>query len=250
MGYECPSRTRCLHLVASAGRSQRQPQSWSGIDGAIRRIPLGVRTCAIYARVSTSDKGQNPENQVQELRRFAATQGWTVAEEFVDLESGASSQRARFNAMLSAASRRTFDVLLFWSLDRFSREGALKTLHTLNLLSCWKVAYRSFTEPYLDSAGVFSDAIIALLATLAKQERVRMRERVSAGLDRARREGRRLGRPPKVFNRGRVLELRELGRSWNEIARELGISPTGARRAWRAAQTPPAENLAEEFQEK
>ena len=207
-------------------------------------------TCAIYARVSTSDKGQNPENQLQELRRFAATQGWAVVEEFVDHESGGNSQRAGFTAMRSLASRHGFDVLLFWSLDRLSREGALKTLETLNELSSWKVAYRSYTEPYLDSAGVFSEAIIAILATLAKQERVRIQERVTAGLRRARAEGKRLGRPPRVFNRGRVLELRERGRSWNAIGKELGISPTGARRAWRAAQVPPAENLAAEDHQK
>jgi len=120
----------------------------------------------------------------------------------------------------------------------------------LNQLSSWQVAYRSYAEPYLDSAGVFSDAIIALLATLAKQERVRIQERVTAGLNRARREGRRLGRPPKVFNRDRVLELRERGRSWSEINGELGISPTGARRAWRAAQLRLAENLVQEEGEK
>ena len=162
-------------------------------------------TCAIYARVSTSDKGQNPENQLQELRRFAATQGWAVVEEFVDHESGGSSERAGFNAMLSLASRHGFDVLLFWSLDRLSREGALKTLETLNKLSTGRVAYRSFTEPYLDSAGVFSEAIIAIVAILAKQERVRMQERVTAGLRRARAEGKRLGCPHRVFNRGQVL---------------------------------------------
>ena len=199
-------------------------------------------TCAIYARVSTSDKGQNPENQLQELRRFAATQGWAVVEEFVDHESGGSSQRAGFSAMHSLASRHGFDVLLFWSLDRLSREGALKTLETLNELSSWKVAYRSYTEPYLDSAGVFSEAIIAILATLAKQERVRIQERVTAGLRRARAEGKRLGRPPRVFNRGRLLELRKRDRPWSAIGKELGISPTSARRAWLAAQVPPTEN--------
>ena len=72
-------------------------------------------------------------------------------------------------------------------------------------MSLWRVAYRSFTEPYLDSAGVFSEAIIAIVAILAKQERVRMQERVTAGLRRARAEGKRLGCPHRVFNRGQVL---------------------------------------------
>lgn len=186
---------------------------------------------ALYARVSTDDKGQSTENQLVELRRFAAAQGWGLANEYVDHESGAKANRPQFCAMMNAASRREFDLLLFWSLDRLSREGALKTLQTLNQLTNWGVAYRSFTEPYLDSAGIFSDAIVALLATLAKQERVRLQERVRAGLVRARREGKVLGRRPKVFRRDRVVELRQAGWSWSRIAAELGVHVSAVRRA-------------------
>lgn len=200
---------------------------------------------ALYGRVSTDDKGQDPDNQLAELRRFAATQGWEVTGEFVDFESGAKSDRPQFQAMLKAASRREFDVLLFWSLDRLSREGALKTLQILDQLSRWGVAYRSFTESYLDSAGVFAEAIVALLATLAKQERLRLRERVKAGLDRAKRQGKLLGRPRKVFDRLRVLELRHHGLSWAAIAKELGVTPAAARRAYRGSSSGLAENLPE-----
>lgn len=150
---------------------------------------------APYARVSTTDKGQSPDNQLADLRRLTSAQGWTVTAEYVDHDSGSKVDRPQFKAMMSAASRREFDVLLFWSLDRLSREGALKTLQVLDQLTRWSVAYRSYTEPYLDSAGMFADAIVALLATLAKQERLRIQERGKAGLDRARREGKRLGRP-------------------------------------------------------
>lgn len=186
---------------------------------------------ALYARVSTDDKGQSTENQLAQLRRFAAAQGWVLANEYVDHESGAKANRPQFRAMMEAASRREFDVLLFWSLDRLSREGALKTLQTLTQLTDWGVAYRSFTEPYLDSAGIFSDAIVALLATLAKQERVRLQERVRAGLERARREGKRLGRRPTVFRRDRVIELRRAGWNWSRIAAELGVHVSAIRRA-------------------
>lgn len=190
-----------------------------------------TRLTALYARVSTSDKGQSPDNQLAGLRRFAAAQGWEVVTEYVDHESGSKADRPQFKAMLTAASRREFDVLLFWSLDRLSREGALKTLQVLDQLGKWGVAYRSYTEPYLDSAGMFADAIVALLATLAKQERLRIQERVKAGLDRARREGKRLGRPRKVLRRDRVIELRAAGWSWSRIADELGVHPSAVRRA-------------------
>src|SRR5580700_7209014 len=92
-------------------------------------------TIAIYARVSTKDKGQDTENQLAQLREFAAKQGWTVFREYVDRESGAKSDRLEFRQMFEDAGRRRFDMLLFWSLDRLSREGVLETLQHLNRLT-------------------------------------------------------------------------------------------------------------------
>src|SRR5258706_15178376 len=135
---------------------------------------------ALYARISTRDKGQDVENQLTQLREFAARQGWAVVHEFVDLESGSTADRAEFQAMFRAASQRRFDVLLFWSLDRLSREGVLETLQHLNRLASYGVNYRSFTEQYFDSCGIFKDAVIAIIATVAKQERVRISQRVNA----------------------------------------------------------------------
>src|SRR5262249_16214558 len=127
---------------------------------------------ALYGRISTRDKGQDTENQLRQLREFAARQGWTVVREFVDRETGSTSARAEFQAMFQNASRRKFDVLLFWSLDRLSREGVLETLQHLNRLTSYGVGYRSFTEQYFDSCGIFKDAVISILATVAKQERI------------------------------------------------------------------------------
>lgn len=78
--------------------------------------------------------------------------------------------------MLLHASQRKFDVLLFWALDRLTREGTLATLQYLERLTSYQVGYKSFTEPYLDSCGTFKDVVISLLATMAKQERIRMGE--------------------------------------------------------------------------
>src|SRR2546429_244115 len=104
---------------------------------------------AIYARVST-DKQDN-ENQLLQLRDFAAQQGWQVVREYVDYETGSKSERAEFKRMFEDASRRRFDLLLFWALDRLSREGVLETLQHLNRLTSYGVGYRSFTEQYFDS---------------------------------------------------------------------------------------------------
>ena len=132
---------------------------------------------AIYARVSTKDKGQDTENQLVQLRDFASKQGWQVVREFVDRETGSKSDRAELQAMFEAASQRKFDLLLFWALDRLSREGVLETLQHLNRLTSYGVGFRSFTEQYFDSCGIFKDHVISILATIAKQERIRLSER-------------------------------------------------------------------------
>jgi DNA invertase Pin-like site-specific DNA recombinase len=186
-------------------------------------------TIALYARVSTKDKGQDHENQLRQLRLFAEKQGWTIVREFVDHVTGKRSDREQFQAMFAAASKREFDTLLFWSLDRLSREGTVQTLNHLERLTSYGVDYRSFTEQYLDSTGIFKEAVIGILAAVAKQERIRLSERTIAGLERARAHGRIGGRPkaeddPILMRR--YQKLRDAGKSVRGIAGELGISPT------------------------
>ncbi len=115
--------------------------------------------------------------------------------------------------------------MLFWSLDRFSRECALATLNYLRELESYSVGFRSFTERYLDSTGVFKDAIIAILATLAKQESMRITERVKAGMERARAEHKHVGRPAidrKLRDRIKKLAARKMSKA--AIARKLRVS--------------------------
>lgn len=186
-------------------------------------------TVALYARVSTKDKGQDTENQLRQLRRFAEKQGWSIGQEYVDRATGKRSDREQFQKMLAAASRRDFDVLLFWSLDRLSREGTVETLNHLQRLTSYGVNYRSFTEQYLDSTGIFKEAVIGILAAVAKQERIRLSERTLAGLERARAAGRVGGRPKAEDNptfMRRYSKLKEAGKSVRSIASELRISPT------------------------
>lgn len=184
---------------------------------------------AIYARVSTNDGRQDAENQLRQLRVFAATQNWEIVHEYVDLASGKRSERVQFQKMFQTASRREFDVLLFWSLDRLSREGTVETLNHLQRLTSYGVQYRSFTEQYLDSTGIFKEAVIGILAAVAKQERVRLSERTIAGLQRAKAQGRVGGRPKAADNYKlvhRVETMRAEGRSIRQIAATVGASPT------------------------
>src|SRR5580658_2335910 len=165
---------------------------------------------AIYSRVSTSK--QEAENQLAQLRAFAASQGWSVKREFVDIATGKNSDREHFKALFKAASRREFELVLFWSLDRFSREGVLETLTYLQNLTHYGVGYRSFTEQYLDSCGMFREAVISILAVIAKQERVRLSERTIAGLQRARAHGRIGGRPRAACDPSEIARLKTDGK--------------------------------------
>jgi len=184
---------------------------------------------ALYARVSTRDKGQDAENQLRQLREFASTQGWTVVRSYVDQATGKHSDRDQFQQLFAAASKREFDILLFWSLDRLSREGTVETLNHLQRLTSYGVNYRSFTEQYLDSTGIFKEAVIGILAAIAKQERVRLSERTLAGLAKARASGRVGGRPKSEDSPSTVRKYRKLkakGFSIRGIAAEMSVSPS------------------------
>jgi DNA invertase Pin-like site-specific DNA recombinase len=190
---------------------------------------------AIYARVSTKNNGQDTENQLRELRRYCKTMGWTVSKVYVDQASGSKANRDQFMNLFKDAHQRKCDLVLFWALDRFSREGALETLKHLERLTSWGVAWKSYTEQYLDSAGIFKDAIISIMATLAKQERVKISERTIAGLATARAKGKQLGRPKKIFDRRKLLQKRRQGQSLGQLAKEFSLSRTHVARLTRRA---------------
>lgn len=151
----------------------------------------------------------------------------------MDYGSGGNGNRDQFRAMFDAATKRKFSVLLFFSLDRLSREGTLQTLQYLQRLTACGVGYKSLTEPYLDSMGGFSDVVISLLACIARQERLRISERTVAGLMRVRAEGKTLGRPRVVSNPSEVVALRRRGMTLTAIAAELGISESSVYRTLR-----------------
>jgi DNA invertase Pin-like site-specific DNA recombinase len=182
-----------------------------------------VKDIALYARVSLKGGRQETENQLGQLRRYVQKQGWKVTAEYEDLESGRTPNRPQFARLFEDARLRKFDLVLFWSLDRFSREGVLETLNHLQRLTHYGVDWKSYTEQYLDSLGPFRDAVLAILAAIAKQERVRISERTRAGLERARSQGKQLGRPRRVVDHRKILTLRKQGLSLRQIGAKLGI---------------------------
>ena len=181
---------------------------------------------AIYARVSTVD--QEPENQLQELRRYVEARTWATAE-YVDRGvSGAKDRRPALDRLLADAKRRRFDVLVCWRLDRLGRN--LKHLITLlDDLQALGVAFVSLAEG-IDATTPAGKLQMHILGAIAEFERERIRERVLAGLQRARQQGRRLGRPRAVVPLERIQRVRDLG--IQEAARALGVSASTVKR-WR-----------------
>ena len=114
--------------------------------------PPNQITAAIYARVSTTDKGQDVENQLAQLRRYARAQRWQIRE-FIDHASGKHSDRAQFKAMFEAASRREFTVVIVWALDRLTREGIGETFAHLKRLHGYGVQFESYSEPQFRTTG-------------------------------------------------------------------------------------------------
>lgn len=194
---------------------------------------------AIYARVSTKNKGQDTENQLAQLRKFCADSNWPIAQEFVDHVSGKHSDRQEFQRMFAAAARREFDIVVTWALDRLSREGVAQTFDHIKRLRGYGVEYVSFTEPHFRTTGPAGELMIAVAAWIAEQEHKRISERVRAGLERARKQGHIGGRRRLVLDYDRLAELDESGLTMREIAAEMGVSPAFVCRALKARQRLP-----------
>ena len=180
---------------------------------------------AYYLRVSM--EAQELENQRGEIMPFIDRRGWKLVHTFEDVMSGGKRERDRpgFAAMFKAAHQRKFDILVFWALDRVTREGTRATLNYLQRLESKGVDYVSYQEQWLDSTGPFKDVMISMFATLAKEERARISERTIAGLKVARDRGKRLGRPALSDETVRtVLALnRDAGIGARKIAKRTGF---------------------------
>jgi DNA invertase Pin-like site-specific DNA recombinase len=182
---------------------------------------------AIYARVSTNDKGQDPENQLRELRAWCANSGHTVTREYVDQETGqkGTDKRKQFAALFDDAAKRKFDVVLFWALDRFSREGMAQTIAHLQRLNSYGVSFHSYSEPHLATDNeLVRNILLALLASLAKVEAQKISERTKAGMARAKAKGIKVGRPKiGIEVRQQIAKRAATGQTPYAIAQALGI---------------------------
>jgi DNA invertase Pin-like site-specific DNA recombinase len=178
---------------------------------------------AIYARVSTTNNGQDPTMQTRELREYCDRRGWTVAGEYVDRGiSGAKDRRPELDRLMSDAHKRRFDVVAVWKFDRFARSVShlLRALDTFRVLG---IEFVSLSES-LDTATPAGRMVFTVLGAVAELERSLIAERVRAGLRNARAKGKRLGRPRVAVDAAQVARLRASGLSWPKVARELRVS--------------------------
>jgi len=182
---------------------------------------------AIYARVSRDDKGQDPENQLRELRAWCDTAGHTVVHEYIDHESGRKDAQGRkqFARLFEDAHKRKFDCVLFWALDRFTREGMVPTVMYLQRLAGCGVSFHSYTEPHLSTDNeLLRNILLAVMSSLAKVESQKIGERTRAGMARARAQGKRIGRPAlKAALRQKIAKQLGKGLSAYAVAKQLGI---------------------------
>jgi len=176
---------------------------------------------AAYARVSTSNNGQDPEVQLRELREYVARRGWKLAGEYVDVGiSGTKEKRPELDRLMADAHRRKFDAVVVWKFDRFARSVShlLRALETFKALG---IEFVSLSEQ-VDTSTPTGKMVFTVLGAVAELERSLIAERVRAGLRNARAKGKRLGRPRKAVDRARITRLRSKGASWRAISREMG----------------------------
>jgi DNA invertase Pin-like site-specific DNA recombinase len=153
---------------------------------------------ALYARVSTADKGQDPRVQTLELQEHCQRCGWSVTGEYVDVGiSGTKEKRPELDRLMADAHRRRFDAVLCWKFDRFARSVShlLRALETFRSLG---IDFISFSEQ-LDTSTPTGKMVFTVLGAVAELERSLIVERVRAGMRNARAKGKRIGRPPRTY---------------------------------------------------
>ena len=184
------------------------------MEGKTKRV-------GIYARVSSDD--QNPENQVGVLKEYARNRDWEIVGLFVETASGQDEHRPEFTRLMIAAKTRQIDVVLVWRFDRFSRStrGLLNALQEFESLGVDFVSY----EEQIDTTTAAGRMYFTVISAFAEHETNVLSERIKLGQARARREGKRIGRPPLSRETIRSIRaLHERGFSARKIAERLGVS--------------------------
>lgn len=204
----------------------------------------GTLRAALYARVSTTGRGQDVGLQLQELRQVASQRGWNVAGEYVDDGvSGTKTSRPALDRMLAEAQAGKLDIVAVWKLDRLGR-SLQHVLATLDQLNGNGVDFVSLRDAGLDSTTPAGRLFTAMIGAFAAFERDLIQERVVAGVRRAQAAGKHCGRPRKAVDLRPALALLNEGRGLKEVARILQLPRATLRRRLGEAGQWPVERAA------
>lgn len=178
---------------------------------------------ALYARVSTLDKGQDPETQLRPLREYAGRRGFKIQGEYVDTASGTTEERGQYRAMLDLARKRKLDVVLVWRYDRFAR-STQALVNALNEFQSLGVDFISYQEN-IDTTTPTGELIFHVMASLAQFESSLISQRVRAGMARAKAQGKHVARPALALSKQQAIySLFEQGVSMNQISKRINVA--------------------------
>ncbi len=189
-----------------------------------------MQKIGLYARVSTNN-GQDPESQLLALREYAAARKLTVFREYTDVISGSESSRPALNELMQDAKRRRIDAVVVWKFDRFARS----TSHLVTALETFEalgVDFISLSES-VDTSTPMGKMVFVVIGAVAELERSLIRERVILGIQRAKAQGKQLGRPRASIDLDKLRELHGAGLSHRQIADAMGTSHATVGRALR-----------------
>ena len=195
----------------------------------MQKIPSQPNRVALYARVSTSNHGQDVGLQIDELRQVATQRGWVVVGEYIDEGvSGSKESRPALDKLMKDVRGGKVDVVAVWRFDRFARSTqhliqALEEFRSLN------VSFFSLREQ-IDTTTPMGKAMFTIVAAISELERSIIKERVQAGVNRARAAGKHCGRPVVEMDLRPALALLNEGRALNETASILGVARNTLRR--------------------
>jgi DNA invertase Pin-like site-specific DNA recombinase len=194
---------------------------------------------AVYARVSTNN-GQNPEMQLEELRAYCKRRGWEIIGEYVDSGiSGTKEHRPALDRLLADCRKRKVDALVVYRYDRFAR-SLRQLVNALEEFSALGIEFVSLHEG-VDTSTPNGRLVFGIFASIAEFERELIRDRVRSGLVSARARGKHLGRPRVAVDPARIAALRRSGSSWAKIGEALGVGEGTVRRAFqKSAKNPSA----------
>lgn len=192
-------------------------------DESVPVTPSTGKRVALYARVSTKNKDQDPETQLLPMREFAGYRQHAIIEEYVDVGvSGSKEKRPALDRLMADARRRKFDVVAVARFDRFARsvKHLVTALEEFNALG---VDFVSLNES-IDTSTPMGKMVFTILGAVAELERNIIRERVIAGISRAKKQGKHLGRPKRIVDRDRIIRLYAEHRSCRAVAALCGVS--------------------------